>query len=98
MSEQTEKYEEIINEYRSGKLGDTDLSMQSILENVGEEELLDRMSIEDIDYLINNSTGIIKIMFSLIKSKKVLETSEHKEISSENIKIKTKKVNKPKKI
>ena len=76
MSEQTEKYDEIINNYRSGKLGDINLSMQSILENVGEEELFDRMSIEDIDYLINNSTGIIKIMFSLIKNKKMVENEK----------------------
>ena len=96
MSEQTEKYDEIINNYRSGKLGDTNLSMQSILENVGEEELFDRMSIEDIDYLINNSTGIIKTMFSLIKNKKMIENDKNS--VKENVKAKVKELNKPKKI
>ena len=34
-----------------------------------------KMSIEEIDYLINHSSGMMKWMFSNLKQKKVLNTS-----------------------
>lgn len=59
------------------------------------------MNIEDIEFLINNSTGIIKFMFILIKNKKLLEINtdnlvERKDNSSTKIKTK-RKVNNHKK-
>ena len=69
--------------------------MQDILKRVQEEELFDKMDIEDIEFLINNSTGIIKFMFILMKNKKLLEINtdnlvEHKDNSSTKIKTKRK--------
>ena len=99
MSEQLDKYNRIMNEYRSGELGDTNLPMKSILENIGEEEIFNEMSIEDIDFLINNSTGMIKYMFLLIKNKKMVnsdnvcfEEHQYKAIK----KSKTKKIDRKK--
>ncbi len=73
--ENLKKYYSIIERYHNGDFGDDYLTLKEILRAANEEDLLDKMSIEEIDYLINHSSGMMKWMFSNLKQKKVLNTS-----------------------
>lgn len=65
-----EGYYKIITRYRNGEFGDEHLSLAEILDAAGEKDLLKRMSISEIQYLIDNSSGITKMMFLEVKKQK----------------------------
>ena len=73
MSEYLQKYNDIMEMYRRGKFGDTHLTMHEILHRAEEPDLFDKMSLDDLQYLIENTSGIHKQMFSYLKSKKEQE-------------------------
>ena len=56
--------------YHRGKFGDTHLTMYEILDKAGEPDLFDKMSLGDLQYLIENSNGIQKQMFCHLKSQR----------------------------
>ena len=60
-------YKEIMERYRNGEFGNDNLSMHDILERAGYPMLLEEMNLEEIDELINNSTGFSKMLFLNIK-------------------------------
>ena len=76
MSEYLQKYNDIIEKYRRGEFGDTHLTMRDILYRAKEPDLFDKMSLGDLRYLIENTCGIHKQMFSHLKSKKEQEVQE----------------------
>ena len=71
MSEYLQKYNDIMKKYHGGEFGDTHLTIRDILYRAEEPDLFDKMSLGDLQYLIENTCGIHKQMFSHLKSKKV---------------------------
>lgn len=53
--------------YRNGDFGEDHLTMGAILEKAGEPKLFEKMSLAELQYLIDNATGINKQMFCMIK-------------------------------
>lgn len=51
MSCELEKYKVLMEKYHRGDLGKENLTMSEILDKVGEPNLLDRMSVSDLQYL-----------------------------------------------
>ena len=76
MTEYLQKYNDIMKKYHCGEFGDTHLTMRDILYRAEEPDLFDKMSLGDLRYLIENTCGIHKQMFSHIKSKKEQEVQE----------------------
>ena len=76
MTEYLQKYNEIMETYHRGEFGETHLTMHEILHKAGEPDLFDKMSLDDLQYLIENTSGIHKQMFSYLKSKKEQEVQE----------------------
>ena len=76
MTEYLQKYNEIMETYHRGEFGDTHLTMRDILYRAEEPNLFDKMSLDDLQYLIENTSGIHKQMFSYLKSKKEQEVQE----------------------
>ena len=76
MSEYLQKYNDIMKKYRYGEFGDKHLTMYEILYRAEEPNLFDKMSLDDLQYLIENTSGIYKQMFSYLKSKKEQEIQE----------------------
>lgn len=71
LSTNLEKYNNIMLRYRNGEFGDQYLTLKEILEAANEKELFNEMSINELDYLILNSFGILKIFFASQKAKKI---------------------------
>lgn len=76
MSEYLQKYNDIMKKYRCGEFGNTHLTIRDILYKAKESDLFDKMSLDDLQYLIENTSGIHKQMFSYLKSKKEQEVQE----------------------
>lgn len=76
MSEYLQKYNDIMKMYYRGEFGDTHLTMCDILYRAEEPDLFDKMSLDDLQYLIKNTSGIHKQMFNYLKSKKEQEVQE----------------------
>lgn len=58
MSEYLVKYEKILEDYRNGIYGNEHLSVQTILRMADADNLLDKLSIEDLEYLIDKTNDI----------------------------------------
>lgn len=76
MTEYLQKYNEIMDTYYRGEFGEMHLTMRDILYRAEEPDLFDKMSLDDLQYLIENTSGIYKQMFSYLKSKKEQEVQE----------------------
>lgn len=76
MSEYLQKYNDIMKKYYRGEFGGIHLTMRDILYKAEEPDLFDKMSLDDLQYLIENTSGIHKQMFSYLKSKKEQEVQE----------------------
>ena len=58
MSENLVKYEKILEDYKSGIYGNEHLSIQTILKMANADNLLDKLTKEDLEYLIDKSSDI----------------------------------------
>ena len=58
MSENLVKYEKILEDYKSGIYGNEHLSIQTILRMANADNLLDKLTKEDLEYLIDNSSDV----------------------------------------
>ena len=63
MSKHLEKYYEIMDRYRNGDFGNQHLTLFDILTAADAPDLIDKMTSEDLQILINNSTGLTKLMY-----------------------------------
>ncbi len=89
LSVNLKKYYSIMNRYYNGEFGNEHLTMKEILKNAGEENLFKEMNTREIEYLINHSSGFIKLMFLDIQKRKLEETKESiKSISLEEDSLK----------
>lgn len=58
MSEYLIRYEKILEDYRNGIYGNEHLSVQTILRMADADNLLDKLSIEDLEYLIDKTEDV----------------------------------------
>lgn len=58
MSENLVKYEKILEDYKNGIYGNEHLSIQTILRMANADNLLDKLTKEDLEYLIDNSSDV----------------------------------------
>lgn len=83
LSSNLNKFNNIITRYRNGEFGEKHLSLAEILEASGEKDLVNQMSVSEIQYLIDNSSGITKMMF--LEAKKQKTNSEYKSKGSQHV-------------
>lgn len=63
-SKNIEKYNYVMSSYRSGDYGEDNLTIAQILEMANEKNLIERMTLPELQYLSSNSTGITKLFFA----------------------------------
>lgn len=71
MSELINKYKSIIERYKNCEFGTEPLTLNEILSKVDETELLEKMNIDELQILLNSSSGMLKQLFSNLISKKM---------------------------
>lgn len=69
----SEKFCEIMKKYHSGEFGTEHLSMEEILQRAGESNLFEEMTIEEIQDLVEKSSGLQKRILLLLKQRKEQE-------------------------
>lgn len=62
------KYKEIMENYRNGEYGCEHLTLDEILSIAGEPDLLRQLNLEELDELINNTFGMHKEVFVMLKN------------------------------
>lgn len=77
------RYTDIIKKYKNGEFGDEQLTLYDILSRVGETDILDKMSLSEIHTLTNNSSGLLKQMFSTLEVKKKQSLQKMKNLEDE---------------
>lgn len=65
-----EKYKRIMEKYRRGEYGNTHLSLYEILNIASEPNLLQNMTIDELEEVEKESFGMQRMMFEEIKKKK----------------------------
>lgn len=75
-----QKYKEIMQRYRSGEFGNDHLTLAQILEAAGEPDFFDSLTVEDVDELLNQSSGMLRAFFARLKEKKLNLGDEQKPI------------------
>lgn len=63
------KYRQIIQNYKNGKYGNELLSLYDILLRENEVSLLDELSLDELNELIDSSFGIHKLLFISYRNK-----------------------------
>ena len=63
-SKNIEKYNSVMSSYRSGEYGEDNLTIAEILEIANEKNLIERMTLPELQYLSSNSSGITKLFFA----------------------------------
>lgn len=81
------KYIDIMKEYRAGKFGNDHLTLHEILDKAGEPDLISKMSVSEIQCLIDSSFGMSKHVFSLIKVKKISLIKKMRSLEEELAKL-----------
>ncbi len=70
LSENVKQYYSILRRYRHGEFGEDYLTLYEILVKANDETLLERLTKEEVDYLIEHSSGFVRLMFSDLKEKR----------------------------
>ena len=65
-----DKYYDIMNRYKSGEFGNENLSMHEILDKANAPHLIEEMNLNEIQHLIDSTSGLTKNMFLLIKQER----------------------------
>lgn len=77
------KYNDIITKYKNGDFGNDNLTMYEILERAGEIDFFEKMNLSEVDVLINQSTGLTKNMFCMIKNQKLEKIKKMESLENE---------------
>ncbi len=72
LSENILKYQNIMQRYRNGEFG-KNLHLDEILKAANESDLLNKLNMTEIQYLIDHHTGFSKMMFLELQKNKVKE-------------------------
>ena len=67
------KFKKIIENYQKGDYGQRPLTLAEILACANEEDLISKLTIEDLRYLSNHSTGMLRASLLNLVQKKELE-------------------------
>lgn len=81
------RYYKIMEDYRAGRYGDNHLTLHDIFEKAGEPELLAKMSLSEIQSLVDTSSGMLKKMFSTIKDRKIQAIERTKRLEEELVRL-----------
>ena len=76
MEDHLARYHDIMRDYRSGRFGSEHLTLRNILEKAGEPDLLNKMTPDEIQSLLDSATGMTRLLFSQLKAKKLLDAGE----------------------
>lgn len=68
-----EKYNNIMERYRNGEFGTESLSMNEILIKANEKDLLQNMTVYELQELYKSSTNVFRYMFGLLIEQKLKE-------------------------
>lgn len=68
-SERVRRYLEIMDDYHSGKLGHANLTLREILVKSGEPDLINSMNKDELMYLAEKSSGILRGFFSAMATR-----------------------------
>ena len=72
MSEYLVKYEKILEDYRNGIYGNEHLSVQIILRMYDADNLLEKLTKEDLEYLLDKTSDIkLKQLYGKLLEKKI---------------------------
>ena len=72
MSEYLVKYEKILEDYRNGIYGNEHLSVQTILRMADADNLLEKLTKEDLEYLLKKSSDVkMKQLYNNLLEKKI---------------------------
>lgn len=63
------KYNNIMAKYKNGEYGNKNLSMYDILDKANSHDLISKLNLSEIEELLTSSSGITKMMFSMLKQK-----------------------------
>ncbi len=63
LTKNVERYNAIMAQYRNGEFGDEPLTLYEILLFANEEDLINQMSLYELQYLVDNSSGTTKMLF-----------------------------------
>ncbi len=77
------KYNEILDMYQNGSFGSKHLSLDEILNEANEPNLISKMTVNEIFELENKSFGISKRMYSIIKQHKIEEIKKMQDLEKE---------------
>lgn len=92
MTELVDKYYSIIDNYRKGLYGTTHMTIAEIIKKAGEPNLFNNMSLNEIEYLMNHSTGFVKQFFVELYSRKKNHQPINNQINTKNNNQKIKKI------
>jgi hypothetical protein len=72
MSEYLVKYEKILEDYHNGIYGNEHLSVQTILRMADADNLLEKLTKEDLEYLLKKSSDVkMKQLYNNLLEKKI---------------------------
>ena len=78
MTESLKKYYDIMEMYKCGKFGEDHLAMRDILSKAGEPDLFEKMTLAELQYLIDHSSGMTKQMFLLYKKSRITASMNYR--------------------
>lgn len=77
------RYSDIMNRYKNGEFGNSQLTLYDILSKAGEIDILEKMSLSEIQTLTQNTSGILKQMFFSESNKKMQAIEKMKNLEDE---------------
>lgn len=78
-----QRYIDAMNRYRSGEFGEANLTLSEIFIRAEESNLLEKMSLSEIQQLLERSSGISKQVFLLAKKKKLFSLEKMRKLEAE---------------
>ncbi len=81
ISDNIKKYYNIIQRYRNGEFGKEHLTLHEILTIANEQNLLNDMTITEVQYLCEHSSGMLKLMFLSLQKQKLTQLSDLSEVN-----------------
>ena len=71
LSNHVQEYNEIMQRYWNGEFGDTNLTLAQIFTAAGEPNFWDKLTVEEVECLLNQSSGILRMFFAQLRDKKI---------------------------
>lgn len=83
MTKFLKKYNDIMEMYKCGEFGEDHLTLNDILIKANAPDLIEKMSLTEIEYLVDHSSGMVKQMFCYIKNQKLEFVEKTRQLEEE---------------